>query len=217
MIKKAGRLFAAALFVFTPVVGHAATITIEPDDFAVGTDLSNISPYATLQKLEVYMGTYSYLGPVYSTQVSGYGDDYNPPAPTGDQTFGNYGHMPWGTAFGVAFNTEVSNVSLLVNNFYPFGVDTYWRALNAEGAIIASGSVGGHGEPMGTNHLIQVDVANMAMLIVGAGDGSNTTRVDRLSFEIDDRYVQVPEPSASMLLGAGLLGVVATSRRFKRG
>jgi hypothetical protein len=212
MIGNTGRSFLAALFAVTPLASHALSVLIEPDDYAIGTDLSNISPYVTLQKLEVYMGTYTYLGPVYSSQVTGY-PDFNPPAPTGDQTFGNYGHMPWGTALGLVFNTEVSNVSLLANNFYPFGVDTYWRALDADGVIIASGSAGGSATPAGENYLIEVNAENMAMLILGAGDGSNTSRLDHLSFEVD---VAVPEPSALILLGAGLAGILMTKKRSVR-
>jgi hypothetical protein len=56
----------------------------------------------------------------------------------------------------------------------------------------------------------------MAMLILGAGDGTNTSRLDHLRFEVDEHYVAVPEPSALILLGAGLVGVLATKRQPTR-
>lgn len=209
----------AALFVVTPLASQALMVTIEPDDYAIGTDLSHISPYVSLYKMETLQGNATYLGPARSELVSGLNNNqFNPPAPTGDQTFGNYGYGIglWGTAFGIALNVPVTNLTLYANNMYPPGVSTNWRIFDASGAVIGGGSAG-YKVPYGENFEVKIkDTANMALIVLGADDGGNTTRFDRLTFEVDDRYVAVPEPSALFLLGAGLVGVLATRKRSAR-
>lgn len=216
MIGYPGRFFLAALCTLAPFASHAMTVTIEPDDYAIGTDLSNISPFVTLQKMEVWMGAVTPSGSVFSEAVSG-GGGFNPPAPTGDQTFGNYGYgYGFGTAFGLMFHTAVSNVSLLANSYYWPGVPTTWAAFDASGNRLAVGSLG-RDVPAGESFQVEVNVENMAMLVLGADDGGNTTRFDRLTFEVDDRYATVPEPRSWMLLGAGVMGVMLMRRRVVRG
>lgn len=212
MIGYLGRFLLATLCTLAPFTSHAMMVTIEPDDYAIGTDLSNISPFVTLQKMEVWQGTVTPNGSVFSEAVSGVGD-FNPPAPTGDQTFGNYGYgYGFGTAFGLMFHTAVSNVTLLANSYYWPGVPTSWTAFDATGAALASGSLGRE-VPAGENFLVEVNVENMAMLVLGADDGGNTTRFDHLTFEVDDRYAHVPEPRSWMLLAIGMLGVMVMRRR----
>lgn len=187
---------------FIALPAQAMTVTIEPDDYAVGTDLSNISPYVTLQRMSRSGSVLTYDGPVLSTLVSS-----GPAAPTGDQTFGSYADgFSMGTALGLFFHEDVSNVSLLANNIYPFGVSTYWAAFDSLGAKLAEGFAG-TGVTPGDNYAVNINVANMASVIIGAADGSATSRLDALSFDVADREVAVPEPSGLMLLGAGVLGM----------
>jgi hypothetical protein len=207
-IIKSVRLFPAVLSVVVPLSfialpAQAMTVTIEPDDYAAGTDLSNISPYVTLQKMSRSGSVLTYDGPVLSTLVSS-----GPAAPTGDRTFGSYADgYTMGTALGLFFHEEVTNLSLLANNTYPFGVSTYWAAFDSLGVKLAEGYAGSGVTP-GDNFAVNINVANMASVIIGASDGSNSSRLDALSFDIADREVAVPEPSGLMLLAAGALGML---------
>jgi hypothetical protein len=158
---------------------------------------------------------FGYAGPVLSTEVTGY-PSFNPPAPTGTRTFGNYADgFTGGVALELTFHTQVSNVSLLANNFYPPGVATYWAAFDGSGNWLAEG-YGGIGVPAGETYALDIDVDNLAKVLVGASDGSRTSRLDRLTFEVGERYAEVPEPQGTALLGLGLVGVVVYRCQRKR-
>src|SRR3954464_5817761 len=70
------RMFVALLFTIACGIAHATTITIEPDDYVAGTDLTNISPYVKLLRSG---------GPVIAMECCAPGVT----APNGSLTFGN--------------------------------------------------------------------------------------------------------------------------------
>ena len=126
-------------------LANAILITIEPDDYAAGTNLTNISPYVTLNVVSPgFPG--SDVGSIFADDNGALGDpDYV--APTGNLTFGNHAFFVFGEGpdyggFKMTFNQAVSNVSLLANNEYPPGLSAIWAAFDYDGNIIGLSGAG---------------------------------------------------------------------------
>ena len=126
-------------------LANAILITIEPDDYAAGTNLTNISPYVTLNVVSPgFPG--SDVGSIFADDNGALGDpDYV--APTGNLTFGNHAFFVFGEGpdyggFKMTFNQAVSNVSLLANNEYPPGLSAICAAYDYDGNIIGLSGVG---------------------------------------------------------------------------
>lgn len=197
----------------TLVAGNAtaAVIEIEPDDYAEGTDLSNVSPYVTLSH-----ETSAHSWPPQSVHATAPQFDF--PAPTGNLTFGVYGAGPGScdgeirlgcfAGFGMSFHQPVDEVSLLaINSGYPPGLGAWWAAFDSDGAMLAGGIE--HGETTdnyGIPFELKVDVPDMASLVAGGSGLTNVIEFDRL-------VIQVPEPGAWSLLGLGLLGLYLKTRK----
>ena len=80
-----------ALWLASCAIASAASVTIEPDKFLLGGDLSNVGPGATLSTYRTDgMGGY-YYEPVYA--IAG-----GPWSPTGSRVFGHLTHKPSETA-----------------------------------------------------------------------------------------------------------------------
>lgn len=201
------------LVALAPVAG-AALITVEPDDYAPGTDLTDISPYVTLNSVfPTYPGTA--VERIYADDDGALGSpDYV--APTGNLTFGNHGYFVYGEppnigGFSMTFHQAVSNVSLLANNEYPPGLSALWAAFDYEGNIIGAGSAG-VGVPRGETFEINIGLADVWKVIVGGDDSMAAINFDHLTFEVDD-LVSVPVPAPLLLLITGLLGLVLRKSR----
>ncbi|MGO1461777.1 MAG: PEP-CTERM sorting domain-containing protein [Marinobacter sp.] len=201
---------------FTPSTTMATIITVEPDDFAEGTDLSNVSPYVSLQSLG---GTGYESQPVYSTRSN---PRYR--APTGELVFGTFGstfgfdcgdgYFECAFGFGMTFHQPVSWVSLLYQNIFDGDTEARyynhpldWFAYDSSGEQIAKGRQisGSPGQVFSLN----LAIPNMKHLVVGANDGVNLMETDRLSFAVD-----VPEPTPAALLAIGL-GAMLVARKRK--
>lgn len=201
---------------------NAFVVTIEPDDYGIGADLSNVSPYVTLQKLEFASTPSGNVGvalPVYS-RLAGSIDGSPSPSPTGDLSFGPYSFIQVPgpddetvirMGLGLLFHVPVEHVSLIANSFHPHAIATFWSAFDSLGSLIGSGISGGSALT-GQNYLVDIAVPNMVSVIIGVEDGTASANYDHLVLSIDDRYAQVSEPGVLALLGAGL-GCLALKRR----
>lgn len=190
-------------------LANAILITVEPDDYAAGAELTNVSPYVTLNVVYPdFPG--SYVGPIFADNDGALGDP-NYVAPTGNLTFGNHAFFVFGEApdyggFKMTFNQAVSNVSLLANNEYPPGLSAIWAAFDYEGNIIGQGGAG-QGVPLGETFEINIDLNDIWGVIVGGDASTAAINFDHLTFEVDD-LVSVPAPAPLLLLLIGLLGIL---------
>lgn len=201
---------------FLPMTVSATVIKIEPNDYLLGTDLSTVSPYATLKSLG---GSYDPASPIYAREPT-----FGFPAPTGEQIFGNFGagfglcepnkvHLDCAAGFGVFLHQPVRSVSVLANisGFGSEGPDysfcATWLGFNANGDLIDQGC--DLGEQYGEPFNIKVSVPNdMTSIVFGGTDITNAVEYDRLLIR-----VQVPEPSMLLLLGLAIAGVILSRRR----
>jgi hypothetical protein len=179
----------------------AILITVEPDDYAAGTNLTNVSPYVTLESVTpAFPG--SNVGAIYADENGALGDpDYV--APTGDLTFGNHGFFVYGEepdlgGFSMTFHQAVSNVSLLANNEYPPGLLAIWAAFDYEGNIIGEGA-SGEGVALGETFAVNINLDNVWRVVVGGDASTAAINFDHLTFEVDD-LVSVPGPAPLTLL-----------------
>lgn len=196
-------LFTAALFI--PATAAATIIEIEPDDYAEGTELTNISPYVTLQHASGMLAWPP--TPIYATNIS-----HRFSAPTGELGFGRFAGGPVDcedqvecyTGFSMTFHQPVNWVSLDAINFgYPPGIGTVWQAFDETGALITEGIAGnGFGEP----YQFTVAVPGMRTLIAGGEHTTGALEYDYLRFEL-------PEPTLLPLFGFSLAGLYFIRRR----
>jgi hypothetical protein len=194
------------LFTLTPLAANALVITLEPDDYAPGTDLSTVSPYVTLQSITpTYPGVE--INSIHADDDGALGDpDYV--APTGNLTFGNHGFFVFGTepdvgGFSMSFHQAVNSVSLLANSEYPPGLLAIWAAFDQAGNIIGTGSAG-NGVPLGETFGIDIVLDGIWSVVVGGDDSMAAINFDHLVFEFDDP-IDVPAPGTLILLLSGLL------------
>lgn len=196
-----------------PLTANALIVTIEPDDYAPGADLSNVSPYVTLRSLiPTFPGVE--IANVFADDDGALGSpDYV--APTGNQTFGNhafiFGSPPDIGGFNMNFNQAVNSVSLLANSEYPPGLLAVWAAFDQSGNIIGTGSAG-NGVPLGETFGINIVLDNIWSVIVGGDDSMAAINFDYLVFEFDDP-VDVPAPASLILLLSGLLMILLRKKR----
>ena len=195
-----------AALLINSMAAHATIVTIEPDDYAVGTNLSNVSSYVTL--LGRYEGPPS---PVVARE-NVFLSDFGITAPTGAVSFGAYS-MQWACnwdriecvwGLSMFFNQPVESVSLLAVNVYAPSLWALWSAFDAQGSLISNGSVP---NTPGVPFRINVSVPNMAALVVGGDDGISAIDFDHLQIRM------VPEPATLALFGLGLAGLGSIGRR----
>lgn len=187
----------------------ALLITVEPDDYAAGTNLTTVSPYVTLESVTpAFPG--SEVGPIYADANGALGDpDYV--APTGELTFGNhaffvYGEEPDLGGFSMTFHQAVSNVSLLANNEYPPGLLAIWAAFDYEGNIIGEGA-SGEGVALGETFAVNINLDNVWRVVVGGDASTAAINFDHLTFKVDD-LVSVPGPAPLILLLTALTALL---------
>ncbi len=194
---------------------QASIITVEPDSFANGADISNATAGVTLQ-LETG-------NPVYAYDT---GDSNH--ASTGTQVFGydvGFGVEPYWdnqNIFRATFTSLVDFVSIDVvnNNGVGQGTDIAYMevwGLNGLLATINSSTIGfpGH-ETLSFQTPMSCDaVPNISYIRMSSSDGSDFN-LDRLQFGNNNPPPPpecIPEPGSLALIGIGALGLF--SRRGK--
>lgn len=191
--------FISAFLISASSFSQAFMVTIEPDDYAAGTDLSNVSPYVTLRS------RYNIVGGVGDSPVTATAALPGHPAPTGNLTFGHHGFYayagddgsPLYTGFALTFHQEISSLTLLANSLYP-GLPVDWAAYDRAGNSLGMGRVFGDASD---SFLIDLQLDNLWSIAFGGFSGIAAIAFDRLTFDV----VDVPEPDTWMLLLPGLL------------
>lgn len=195
-------LLAGCLLLFS-VPASALLVTLDPDDYAPGTDLTTISPFVTL--------TDGAKGHVFASQFS----CANQTAPTGGMVFaqtaapscsgwasqagGPFPDPLFGTAFVAAFAVPVESVGILGINFgysLPFFAefsfyDENFRRLG--GGVLDA--------PLGQAISISFSAPGIRYFDIGGGDSIGALSLDRLSFSI-------PEPGSLPLMAIGVIGLL---------
>lgn len=193
---------------FIPSITEAAIITIDPSDYAEGANLSNVSPFVTLQYLDGSYGSY----PI-ETKRSSF---------SGDLTFGTM-HSQWvqcvgryecAQGFGMAFTQSPRWVSfsMTLTNFVLSELSTLvWHAFDGAGYEIAWQRTITYGYQPGQFYSWNIAVPNAKYLVVGGGGYPSPGEFDRLSFAVG-----VAEPSALALFSLGLIGIFFQRRASHR-
>ncbi len=207
-----GLALTALLF---PSLAGAIPITIDPDDHAVGTDLSN--GYVTLRSLhdggsdavtarESTAGGNSFGWFAGGPGWNGCCSEPGLGGPAGADVHNHIG-------FGMFFQQEVDQVSLTATNWYPPGLPAVWYAFGETGDLIGNGMTefGSYGE----SFLVDIQLGGIWSLIVGGFDLIGAIEFDSLAFNTVSSpapAVSVSEPGVLALLTLALL----TLRRPRR-
>jgi hypothetical protein len=195
----------------------ATVIEIEPDDFAIGVDLTSVS---TFVEVTGFNGARVYVEAARTS--SG--------APTGKLTFGAHGYSGelssmqfdsscpngfglsaakngvchWGLGF--FFNQPVEWVSLLVlNSVYPSPLPAWWSVHDSEGATLDWGqSLGELEDNRGIPFEMQFQSQEISLIMIGGATG--------IPMEFDRLRFKVPEPSIVSLVFSGFFCVLLLRR-----
>ncbi|KMQ74601.1 PEP-CTERM sorting domain-containing protein [Marinobacter subterrani] len=191
-------LMAASSFLI-PSITEASIITVDPGDYAEGADLSNVSPFVTLQYLDGSYGSY----PIKAKRSFF----------SGDLTFGTMqsqwvqcvGRYECAQGFGMAFTHSPRWVSfsMTLTNIVLSELSTLvWHAFDEVGDEIAWQRTITYGLEPGQFYSWNIAVPNMKYLVVGGGGYPSPGEFNQLSFAVG-----VAEPSALALFSLGLMGL----------
>jgi hypothetical protein len=219
------RIISGSLLLLSIGVAEAITITIEPDDFALGTDLSNISPFVSLSS--------SAGDPVFSSSIhrentlAAAGNDTGPLGQRVFSTDPNY-NLEWfyspglGVESGLVidFHRPVSSFSITIAELFPdaggyFADPVLVDVFAPDGGLVER--IRTDVATFGTDYLGEIDLGegpipawpygtfeygNSLIGKVVIGGDSEPTTLDRLSFTV------VPEPQGLALMCLGLIVIV---------
>ena len=189
----------------------ALAITIDPDSFAPGTDISTAIPGVTLRDYDETGGLSSpdRFGPVYALASSF--------STTGTLVFGHSGNTFVGPDVWAAF-TPTHRASLWMDFDDPiqfFSIDAIADTAGDHGWLQYYGSSGellGHVEEVipGAGGVLNLSIARETADIYRVlVQGADTPIV------FDNAVATVPEPSTALLLGLGIAGMAFRGRRSR--
>jgi len=212
------------------VISHAALIVLEPDDFTLGTNVSNV--WADITLSAIGGGISQPLdGFVYVSDPGSAGLDNSFNASTGDYVFGNSDPLWPVSWYGGGGNLPAHGgnlpAQLLVE--FNFSVDE-----------VILDFIGNDGSDWGELYAYDMDdnlldsyttsqltlsafetafVSNMSgdiAYIIASGESGDTVGIDYIRVNQVPEPAPIPEPSTLLLLGTGLLGIVGIARKRKK-
>ena len=205
MSKRLMALFTClALTLFTSMA-NAILITVDPDDFADGTDISNVFSGISLSAIDG--GNNILLTNSVFSQTSSL-------ASTGTQVFGHDGIFTQTWAQGLVADlridfiqaTDFVSLDIIANNGFDPG---FLEAYDSTGTLLGSFTTQGNlGSGIPETATISSGSANIAY-VIASGLGGNDVALDNLIFN----SATVPEPTVLALLSFGLLGVGIARRK----
>lgn len=197
------KLLILVVLTFT-INAHASIITVEPDNFANGADISNATDGVSLQR-ESGNSVYATVDPNYGSAATS----------TGTQVFGydaGFGVEPfWDNQniFRATFSTLVDYVAIdVINNNGPDqGTDKAFMEVWGNSGLLAMISSSAIDWSQRYQTLsFQSTSANIQYIRMSSSDGSD--------FNLDNlRFNTVPEPGSLALITIGLLGYFSRRER----
>lgn len=218
------RLILSTGLILLLIPGLVTAIMIEPDDFALGTDISNISPFVTLSTVAG--------APVFASTINKPGTlaaGGNDTGPLGDAVFSrgpdrnsewffspSLGHIDDGLVLD--FNQPVESFSLLIAELFGdadccVSDPTLVKIFGLDGALIKrqaadteeflGGYLGDADDPTEAFPYWKFEFSGDLIGKVIIGGDSEPTSIDRLDFQI----ANVPEPGTLLLTALGLIGI----------
>ena len=205
MSKRLMALFTClALTLFTSMA-NAILITVDPDDFADGTDISNAFSGISLSAIDG--GNNILLTNSVFSQTSSL-------ASTGTQVFGHDGIFTQTWAQGLVADlridfiqaTDFVSLDIIANNGSDPG---FLESYDSTGTLLGSFTTQGNlGSGIPETATISSGSANIAY-VIASGLGGNDVALDNLIYN----SATVPEPTILALLSFGLLGVGIARRK----
>jgi len=198
------QLVGLALAVSTSIA-HAILITVDPDDFTDGADISNAFPGITLSAID---------GGSNVITTSSVFSQISPLASTGTQVFGHDGIFVETWANGLVGDlridfiqaTDYVSLDIIANNgFDPGFLEAYDSAGTLLGSFITLGNLG-----PGTSETASISSSSVNIsYVIASGLSGNDVALDNLIYN----SATVPEPATLALLSFGLLGIGITRRK----
>jgi len=205
MSKRLMALFTClALTLFTSMA-NAILITVDPDDFVDGTDISNAFSGITLSAIDGGSNVIATTSVYSQTSLL---------ASTGSQVFGHDGIFVETWANGLVGDlridfmqaTDFVSLDIIANNGFDPG---FLEAYDSTGTLLGSfTTLGNLGSGTSETASISSSSANISY-VIASGLSGNDVALDNLIYN----SATVPEPSVIALLGLGLLGISVARRK----
>jgi hypothetical protein len=198
-------LFTGLALTLSTSIANAILITVDPDDFADGTDISNAFSGITLSAIDG--GNNVILTSSVFSQASSL-------ASTGTQVFGHDGIFTQTWANGLVGDlridflqaTDFVSIDIIANNGSDPG---FLEAYDSSGTLLDSFVTQGDlGSGTSETASISSASANIAY-VIASGLSGNDVGLDNLTYN----SATVPEPTVLALLSFGLLGIGIAKRK----
>lgn len=198
-------LFTGLALTLSTSIASAILITVDPDDFADGTDISNAFSGITLSAIDG--GNNVLLTSSVFSQASSL-------ASTGTQVFGHDGIFTQTWANGLVGDlridflqaTDFVSIDIIANNgFDPGFLEAYDSSGTLLDSFVTQGDLGS-----GTSETASISSASANIAyVIASGLSGNDVGLDNLTYN----SATVPEPTVLALLSFGLLGIGIAKRK----